>query len=75
MVTRRDGEVVTRFGVQLPRRHIRSGITGYGICHPDAVDALCSAWQVTVIDPEWGRPDLLWRVLSAAVAAGSEVNP
>ncbi len=70
-----DGCDYTWFGTQVPRRHIRSPHLGYGICHRDAVAALCSAWQVTVIDPEWGRPGLLWRVLSAAVAARSEVNP
>jgi hypothetical protein len=31
------------------------------------VKALCAAWQVTVIDPEWGRDDLLWDVLAGAV--------
>jgi len=71
-VTRRDGCDYTRFGVQLPRRHIRSGVTGYGICYRDAVTALYSAWQVTVIDPGWGRPDLLWPVLAGAVTPAGE---
>jgi len=62
-VTRVNGERFTGFGVQLPRRHIRDGWLGYGICSNEAVDALCSAWQVTVIDPQWGRSDLLWDVL------------
>jgi hypothetical protein len=66
-VTMREDRKITGFGVQLPRRHIRDSWLGYGICHRDAVDALCSAWQVTVIDPEWGRADLLWRVLEQAV--------
>ena len=66
-VTTRDGYEVTGFGVQLPRRHIRDSWIGYGICHRDAVDALCSAWQVTVIDRQWGRADLLWDVLAGAV--------
>jgi len=34
-----------------------------GICHDDAVRALCGAWQVTLIDPVWGRNDLLWPLL------------
>lgn len=67
IVTRKNGRGVTRFGVQLPRRHIRDGWIGYGSCHRDAVHALCTAWQVTVIDPEWGRLDLLWAVLAGAV--------
>ena len=37
----------------------------YGsFCAPQAVDALCAAWQVTLIDPEWGRNDVLWSVLA-----------
>ena len=66
-VTMREDRRVTGFGVQLPRRHIRDSWLGYGICHDDALDALCEAWQVTVIDPEWGRPDVLWRVLEQAI--------
>ena len=58
-----DGCDYTWFGTVVPRRHIRDPHVGYGICHRDAVNALCSAWQVTVIDPEWGRTDLLWDVL------------
>ncbi len=68
-VTTRNGERRTGFGVQVPRSHIRSPLLGYGICHQDAVKALCSAWQVTVIDPEWGRADLLWQTLDRAIAA------
>jgi hypothetical protein len=66
-VTTRDGEHETYFGVHLPRRHIRHRWIGYGICHRDAVKALCAAWQVTVIDPEWGRAGLLWDVLAEAL--------
>jgi len=54
-VTRREARPCTWFGAQLSRRHLRDGWTGYGICHPDAVTALCAAWQVTVIDPGWDR--------------------
>jgi hypothetical protein len=38
-------------------------------CHPDAVRALCNAWQVTLIDPEWGRNDVLWAVLARFAAS------
>ena len=31
--------------------------------HQDAVQAMCDAWQVTIIDPEWGRNDVLWPML------------
>jgi hypothetical protein len=75
-VTRVNGRHYTRFGVQLPRRHIRDRHIGYGICGRDAVDALCGAWQVTLIDPEWGRPTLLWDVLAAALlTAESDRDP
>jgi len=64
-----DGCDYTWFGTQVPRRHLRSRHIGYGICHRDAVKALCGAWQVTVYDPEWGRGDLLWHVLAQALDA------
>lgn len=67
-VTLRGGEEYTWFGQQVSRRDIRSRRVGWGTCHRDAVRALCGAWQVTVIDPEWGRdPSPLWGVLDAAL--------
>lgn len=70
-----DGCDYTWFGTQVPRRHIRSPHLGYGICRRDAVRALCSAWQVTIIDPEWGRPGLLWDVLDAAIRPAPRMIP
>lgn len=36
----------------------------YGrLCRPDAVRAVCDAWQVNIIDLEWGRNDVLWLAL------------
>jgi hypothetical protein len=67
IVTWHDGAPYTRFGAQLPRTHLRSGVTGYGMCHRDAKRAVCDAWQVTVIDPEPGRPGLLWATLTSAL--------
>jgi hypothetical protein len=43
-------------------RHVLGDSYGW-ICHPSAVDALFAAWQVTLIDPVWGRNDTLWPVL------------
>jgi hypothetical protein len=41
----------------------------YGrLCHPDAVRAVCDAWQVNIIDPEWGRNDVLWPALEKFAA-------
>jgi hypothetical protein len=36
--------------------------------HPDGRAALRFAWQVTVIDPRWGRNDLLWDLVTVALA-------
>ena len=38
------------------------------LCHPDAVRAICDAWQVNIIDPEWGRNGVLWPALEKFVA-------
>jgi hypothetical protein len=39
-------------------------LDSYGpCCDPAAVEALCRAWQVTLIDPQWARNDHLWAVL------------
>jgi hypothetical protein len=58
----------TWFGGPLTRDDIEDDQAGYGICHPDAVEALCTAWQVTIIDPEWGRSGVLWPVLGSFAA-------
>ena len=58
----------TWFGYHLDRAAIEDDQAGYGICHPAAVKALCTAWQVTIIDPEWGRNDVLWPVLESFAA-------
>lgn len=67
-VTWRECEEYTWFGQQIPRREIRSRRVGWGACSRDARKALCAAWQVTVIDLEWGRNDLLWDVLDGALS-------
>jgi hypothetical protein len=36
-----------------------------------AIDSLCSAWQVTIIDPKWGRKQYLWRQLLRVIADGA----
>lgn len=73
-VTQVNGLRFTGFGVRIPRRHIRDPHIGYGECGREAVDVLCSAWQVTVIDPEWGRDDLLWDVLDGALIRSEAVS-
>jgi len=75
VVTWCQGRAYTSFGARLSRRHIRDPHVGYGICHPAAVSALCSALQVTVIDPQWGRNDLLWPALERFAALPREARP
>jgi hypothetical protein len=67
-VTERDGSPYTWFGQQWSRREIRSR-RHWGTCRRAAQDALCSAWQVTIVDPEWVREDLLWDVLAQVADA------
>jgi len=64
-VTWADGQDYTWFGARLSRRHLRFpyGETG-------ALPALFGAWQVTVVDLEWGRDDRLWPVLDEALYVG-----
>jgi hypothetical protein len=62
-VTRTRQEEI-EFGERLYRTEITSRRTGWGMLHGEAVDALCDAWQVTLADPQWGRPDVLWRALA-----------
>jgi hypothetical protein len=38
----------------------------YGADCPLALDALLTAWQIDIIDPVWGRNDLLWPTLDTA---------
>lgn len=65
-VTCDDGDPYTSFG-PLPAAVVRDEVTGWGLCR-NAVDALCAACQLTVVDPEWGRDGVLWDVLAAALA-------
>jgi hypothetical protein len=66
-VTRCQGRVTTSFGAQRSRRSIRDRHTGFGECHPEAVREALGAWQVTVIDPQWGPSGRLWRSLAGVV--------
>jgi hypothetical protein len=43
----------------------------YGLCSEPAVCALQDAWQVMLVDPEWGRDDVLWPVLAEFAAGGT----
>lgn len=53
----------TDFGAPFSDRAI---VDMYGdMCSGDAIDALCEAWQVTIIDPVWGESQTLWQALDA----------
>jgi len=58
----RAGETDT--GLTGGARSCQSLQADYGqACHPDAVTAICRAWQVTLTDSQRGRNDQLWPVL------------
>lgn len=59
-VTTRDDRSCTWFGHRPTKGEIRRTFTG---CHRVAIRALTGSLQVTVVDPEWGRPDRLWAAL------------
>lgn len=64
-VTLDEDEMFTRTSGTTAAKYLRQsweGEVGAG-----AVDALCDAWQVTLIDPVWGRNDLLWATLAQAL--------
>lgn len=62
-VTRWGARVNTGMGNRASRRAVRRIFLG---CHPQAVRAVTGAWQITVIDPEWGRDTVLWPLLRLA---------
>ncbi|MBB5983975.1 DUF6919 domain-containing protein [Kribbella solani] len=65
VVTTRDGEPCTDFGGRMPASYIK--LTYGDWCDRAAVDAVSTAHQVAVIDPVWGRDDLLWPTLTNAL--------
>ncbi|MFC4512562.1 DUF6919 domain-containing protein [Streptomyces ehimensis] len=67
VVTRVDGQNYTAFGETTPVRELRH-LFG-DVCCRQAMDVLIGAWQVTVIDPVWGRDSVLWPVLAGAVGS------
>lgn len=64
-VTCADEEPVTWFGAISNRDEVTRR---YDICHPDAIKALGEAWQVSIVDLEWGRNDAFWPALERFAA-------
>jgi hypothetical protein len=60
-ITLDEGDEFTWDGGAMTQRQIEAA---YRKDCPDAVEALCRAWQVTLIDPQWGRNDVLWPMLA-----------
>jgi hypothetical protein len=63
-VTQVDGEAYTAFGGRLTRsdlRHVGLGTSWKALAEIEA------AWQVTLIDPMYGRDDRLWVALDEAI--------
>ena len=65
-VTRSLGHVYTAFGRFLPVRDLRT-IWPPQIIGRRAFDKVTGAWQLTLIDPKWGRDDALWEALAEVV--------
>jgi hypothetical protein len=66
VITPSDGECYTRAGGPTSAATLRSEYAGE--LHPDAIEALCGAWQVSIVDLEWGRNDVLWPALGRFAA-------
>lgn len=63
VITLDVGEELTWEGARIGRSELNHHYSDW--CHPDAIAALARAWQVSLIDPEWGRDDVLWPALEA----------
>jgi hypothetical protein len=64
VVTTRAGEPYTWFGRHLSLDDLA---TIYAGCSSAAIDAVADAVQLTVVDPDWERNDLLWPLLAQVV--------
>ncbi|MDN5917826.1 MAG: hypothetical protein L0I76_22470 [Pseudonocardia sp.] len=68
-VTRCGDTPVTSFGGRPTWRDLE--VTRFAECNDTMLEVLCRAHQVTVIDPQWGRDDLLWPTLDQALDSTS----
>ncbi|MEJ8654911.1 hypothetical protein WKI65_44445 [Streptomyces sp. MS1.AVA.3] len=70
-VTRWGARINTGVGHFLKPRAVRQVFLG---CRAEAVNEVIASWQVTLVDPEWGRADLLWATVRRALAAHQELD-
>jgi hypothetical protein len=68
VVTERAGLPYTSFGTHLGSRDLA---WQYEECNPAAVAVIQRANQITLIDPVWGRNDVLWPLLDDVTAKHS----
>jgi hypothetical protein len=71
-VTRRDGYTYTTFGTY-PPEVIRD--TFMPCTRPSLQLELKRAWQVVIIDPQWGRLDVLWNAVDRALFGPDVTTP
>jgi hypothetical protein len=71
-VTQVDGEAYTAFGSRLSRRELRHMWLGVSW---SALAEIEAAWQVTLIDPMYGRDDRLWTALDEAIGLLAASTP
>lgn len=64
-VTRCGSEVLTSFGGRPTWRDLER--VRFAECNDTMLEVLCWAHLVTVVDPQWGRDDLLWPTLDRAL--------
>ncbi|MFD5899647.1 DUF6919 domain-containing protein [Streptomyces sp. NPDC060366] len=65
-VTKSGGHDYTWFGRFLPVRDLQT-VWQPEIIGRRAFGKVAGAWQLTLIDPEWGRDDVLWEALAEVV--------
>lgn len=79
VVTDTTGREYRTLGGPVPRRYVAmtwpTHRAGGPAVHPDAQRAVLAAWQVTIIDPEWGRNELLLDVLGDRFVSGCAGRP
>ncbi|AWZ06878.1 MULTISPECIES: hypothetical protein [unclassified Streptomyces] len=63
IVTTVDGEPYTQFGAHMDRQVLET-IWPPNQIGPGAHEGVLSSWQLTIVDPQYGRDDVLWPFLS-----------
>lgn len=75
VVTINDGSPFTVVGHQFSRRFLHGSVSPFVGCNDAAIDRVCDAWQVTIVDPAWGRNDVLWPLLDQLANQETTTEP